>query len=86
MFSHLKKSDPEAARLISAETKRQQETIDLIASENIVSGSVREALGSSLTNKYSEGYAGKRYYAGNRVVDEVETLAKDRARFEKPDA
>ena len=80
MFSHLKKSDPEAARLISAETKRQQETIDLIASENIVSGSVREALGSSLTNKYSEGYAGKRYYAGNRVVDEVETLAKDRAR------
>ncbi|MEK7099078.1 MAG: serine hydroxymethyltransferase [Patescibacteria group bacterium] len=76
----LKKSDPEIERLIQAETRRQQETIDLIASENIASLAVREALGSALTNKYSEGYAGKRYYAGNAVIDEVETLAKERAR------
>ena len=79
-MSHLKKNDPEVARLIAAETKRQQETIDLIASENIASLAVREALGSALTNKYSEGYAGKRYYAGNSVIDEIEELAKARAR------
>lgn len=80
MTEFLKKSDSEIARLIAAETKRQQETIDLIASENIASLAVREALGSALTNKYSEGYAGKRYYAGNSVIDEIETLAKERAR------
>lgn len=80
MMNMLKKQDPEVARLIAAEAKRQEETIDLIASENIASLAVREALGSVLTNKYSEGYAGKRYYAGNRVIDDVETLAKERAR------
>ncbi len=76
----LKKSDQEIARLIAAETKRQQETLDLIPSENIASPAVLEALGSVLTNKYSEGYAGKRYYAGNRVIDEIESLAIARAR------
>lgn len=77
---YLKKIDPEIAKFILAETKRQQETLDLIPSENIVSGAVLEALGSPLTNKYSEGYAGKRYYAGNEVIDSVETLAQERAR------
>ncbi len=80
MKNVLEKSDPAAARLIAAEERRQQGTIDLIASENIASRAVREALGSALTNKYSEGYAGKRYYAGNSVIDEVEELAKARAR------
>lgn len=77
---HLKKTDPAVARLIAAETKRQNETIDLIASENIASLVVREALGSVLTNKYSEGYPKKRWYAGNAVIDEIEELAKARAR------
>ncbi len=80
MTSFLKKSDPEMARLIAVEARRQSETIDLIASENIASLAVREALGSVLTNKYSEGYPAKRYYAGNSVIDEVEELAKARAR------
>jgi len=80
MTNVLKKSDPEMAKLTAAEEKRQGETIDLIASENIASLAVREALGSALTNKYSEGYAGKRYYAGNSVIDEIEELAKARAR------
>lgn len=80
MVDYLKKSDAAVARLIAAETKRQSETIDLIASENIASYAVREALGSVLTNKYSEGYPSKRYYAGNAVIDEVEELAKTRAR------
>ena len=60
MLTHLKKTDPALAKLIAAETKRQQETLDLIPSENIVSPSVMEALGSPLTNKYSEGYPKKR--------------------------
>ena len=80
MPTYLKKSDPEIARLIAAETKRQQETLDLIPSENIASPAIMEALGSALTNKYSEGYAGKRYYAGNRVIDEIEALAIKRAK------
>ncbi len=79
-MKNLEKSDKEIARLIAAETKRQQETLDLIPSENIVSPAVREALGSELTNKYSEGYPGKRYYAGNGIVDEIELLAQERAR------
>lgn len=76
----LKKLDYQLARLISAEIKRQQWTLDLIPSENIVSRAVLEALGSPLTNKYSEGYPGKRYYGGNKVIDEVEVLAQERAR------
>lgn len=77
---YLKKSDSKLARLVEKEAKRQNETLDLIASENITSPAVREALGSELTNKYSEGYPGKRYYAGNAVVDEIETLTQERAR------
>lgn len=65
--------------LIKKEATRQLETIDLIASENFVSSDVREALGSVLTNKYSEGYPGKRYYPGNAYYDEIEELAKERA-------
>ncbi|MDP3727064.1 MAG: serine hydroxymethyltransferase, partial [bacterium] len=79
-ISHLKKQDRELWRLLNAESKRQAETIDLIPSENIVSPAVLEALGSELVNKYSEGYPGKRYYAGNAVADAVELLAQERAR------
>lgn len=79
-MKNLKKIDPQIEALIRLETKRQQETLDLIPSENIVSRAVREALGSPLTNKYSEGYPSKRYYAGNAVIDNVEVLAQERAR------
>jgi len=67
-------------KLIKAEIKRQEETLDLIPSENVVSKDVMTALGSELTNKYSEGYPGKRYYAGNSIIDEIEILAQERAR------
>ncbi len=80
MFSSIKKTDPELAKLVEEETKRQQHTLDLIPSENIVSPAVLEALGSALTNKYSEGYPKKRYYAGNAIVDDIEVLAQERAR------
>lgn len=79
-FDHLKKQDKELWRLVTAEAKRQAETIDLIPSENIASPAVLEVLGSELVNKYSEGYPGKRYYAGNAVADAVERLAQERAR------
>jgi glycine hydroxymethyltransferase len=72
-------TDPEVARLIHQELERQQTTLQLIASENFTSPAVLAASGSVLTNKYSEGYPGKRYYGGNRVIDEVENLARDRA-------
>ena len=71
--------DKKITDLIKKEAKRQKETIDLIASENFVSADVREALGSVLTNKYSEGYPGKRYYPGNVYYDEIEDIAKERA-------
>ncbi len=67
------------ASLIAREEKRQRSTVNLIASENIVSADVRAALGSVFTNKYSEGYPGRRYYGGNAVVDEMETLCQARA-------
>jgi glycine hydroxymethyltransferase len=73
-------SDPEVYRLIREETRRQAEGLELIASENFVSPAVLEALGSTLTNKYAEGYPGKRYYGGCEVVDQVEQLAIDRAK------
>ena len=73
-------SDPEVARLIGEEYERQVTTIQLIASENFTSPAVLAATGSVLTNKYSEGYPGARYYGGNRVIDEVEDLARDRAK------
>jgi len=73
-------SDPEVARLIGEEYERQVTTVQLIASENFTSPAVLAATGSVLTNKYSEGYPGARYYGGNRVIDEVEDLARDRAK------
>ncbi|WP_068876976.1 MULTISPECIES: serine hydroxymethyltransferase [unclassified Phenylobacterium] len=73
-------ADPAIAAILDGELKRQQEQIELIASENIVSKAVLEAQGSVLTNKYAEGYPGKRYYGGCEVVDEAETLAIERAK------
>jgi glycine hydroxymethyltransferase len=73
-------TDPAVAEILSAELKRQQDQIELIASENIVSKAVLQAQGSVLTNKYAEGYPGKRYYGGCEVVDEVERLAIERAK------
>jgi glycine hydroxymethyltransferase len=72
--------DPETARWIEAEARRQNEGIELIASENWVSRAVREAQGSVLTNKYAEGYPGRRYYGGCEFIDKVEQLAIDRAK------
>lgn len=76
----LKQHDPQIARLIEQELWRQQDHIELIASENIVSEAVLQAQGSVLTNKYAEGYAAHRYYHGCEVVDQVETLAIERAK------
>ncbi|MFG1925741.1 serine hydroxymethyltransferase [Cryptosporangium sp. NPDC048952] len=77
---HLAAEDPDVARLVEAEAQRQQDTIRLIASENYVSAAVLEATGSVFTNKYSEGYAGKRYYEGQQHVDPLEELAITRAK------
>ncbi|MBI1975343.1 MAG: serine hydroxymethyltransferase [Parcubacteria group bacterium] len=79
MYKKLQKFDPQLAKLVASEVKRQQLTIDLIPSENIVPLAMLEVIGSPLTNKYSEGYAGRRYYPGNTYYDEIEILAKDRA-------
>ncbi len=76
----IKNNDPVLAELIAKETKRQEQEIELIASENYASSDVMEAAGSVLTNKYSEGYPGKRYYAWNEVIDEIENLAISRAK------
>jgi len=76
----LQATDPQIAELIRRETRRQNDGIELIASENFVSPAVLEAMGSPLTNKYAEGLPGKRYYGGCEVVDEVEQLAIDRAK------
>jgi len=72
--------DPDLAKILAGELKRQQDQIELIASENIVSRAVLDAQGSVLTNKYAEGYPGKRYYGGCEVVDQIEQLAIDRAK------
>jgi glycine hydroxymethyltransferase len=72
--------DPDVARLLGAEAERQSTTLQLIASENFTSPAVLAATGSILTNKYAEGYPGRRYYGGNQVVDEVEELARQRAK------
>lgn len=77
---HVVKQDPEVAEILGAELARERGTIELIASENIVSPAVMEAMGSVLTNKYAEGYPGKRYYGGCEKVDLVEQLAIDRAK------
>jgi len=76
----LKEQDPEIHAIIEKEKKRQEEGLELIPSENLVSRAVLETMGSILTNKYSEGYPGKRYYGGNVHVDEAETLAIERAK------
>ncbi len=76
----LSETDPEIARLIELEIARQNEGLELIASENFVSPAVLEAMGSPLTNKYAEGLPGKRYYGGCEVVDQVEQLAIDRVK------
>jgi glycine hydroxymethyltransferase len=75
----LKESDPELEVMIRNEVGRQKEGVNLIASENFSSRSVREALGSVLSNKYSEGYPGNRYYGGNQYIDQVESLCQARA-------
>ena len=79
-MSFLEKVDPEVSRAIDLETHRQSEKIELIASENFVSEAVLEAQGSVMTNKYAEGYPGKRYYGGCEYVDIVESLAIDRCK------
>lgn len=71
--------DPQVKKLIETEKKRQKKVVNLIASENYVSRDVLEALGSELTNKYAEGYPGKRYYGGNEITDKIERLAIERA-------
>jgi glycine hydroxymethyltransferase len=78
-FTALVATDPELAEIVTREVERQNTTIQLIASENFTSLAVLAAQGSVLTNKYSEGYPGKRYYGGNYVVDDAEELARDRA-------
>jgi glycine hydroxymethyltransferase len=79
-YAALAATDPEIADVIGREVERQNTTIQLIASENFTSPAVLAAQGSVLTNKYSEGYPGKRYYGGNLVVDEAEDLARSRVR------
>ena len=79
-FDEIMKTDPEIADAIKAEMERQNSHIELIASENWVSKAVMAAMGSPLTNKYAEGYPGKRYYGGCQCVDVVEDLARERAK------
>src|SRR5881392_3327364 len=76
----LDRHDPQVAELIRKEYRRQSQTLELIPSENLASPAILEALGTLLTNKYSEGYPGRRYYGGCEVMDEIETLAQERAR------
>src|SRR5258708_7703702 len=80
-FRALDREDPEVADLIRKEYRRQSETLELIASENLTSPAILEALGTLLTNKYAEGYPGRRYYGGTgEVIDKIETLAVERAK------
>ncbi len=80
LYNHIKEQDPEVYGAIEGEEKREREGLELIPSENYVSLAVREALSSVLTNKYAEGYPGKRYYGGQTYTDEIETLAINRAK------
>ena len=77
---NLQKQDPEIAELIEQELQRRQDGLEMIPSENHTSLAVLETLGSLLTDKYSEGYPGKRYYPGNEVIDKIENLAIARAK------
>ncbi len=79
LYTEPNMKDKAIAKLIKQEKKRQKSIINLIASENFVSKDVLEALGSELTNKYAEGYSGKRYYGGNSITDKIETLCQERA-------
>jgi len=79
-YPFIEREDPEVFDAIAGEDKRQAEGLELIPSENYVSRAVKEAMASSLTNKYAEGYPGKRYYGGQEFTDEVETLAIERAK------
>src|SRR5271154_3406375 len=80
MSRPLAEVDPEIAALIQHETERQNSRLELIASENFTSEAILEAAGSTLTNKYAEGYPGRRYYGGCEYVDVIENLARDRAK------
>ena len=80
MARPLSEADPEIFDLIGKETERQHTHLELIASENFTSEAVLQATGSIFTNKYAEGYPGKRYYGGCEFTDEVETLARERAK------
>ena len=79
-YNYLAKADPEVPAAIKREVERQESKIEMIASENFVNYEVMEACGSALTNKYAEGYPGKRYYGGCEHVDEVENLAIERVK------
>ena len=78
-MSFLQTQDPELYELISQENNRQRTSLELIASENFTSPAVMECLGSQLTNKYSEGLPGARYYGGNEIIDKIETICINRA-------
>src|SRR3989338_10972756 len=80
MKKTLRKTDPEIYELIEAEAQSRRVGLEMIPSENHTSPAVLEVLGSILTDKYSEGYPGKRYYAGNEFIDKVENLARERAK------
>jgi glycine hydroxymethyltransferase len=79
-YKNLSTQDPDAFAIVEKEMKRQIEEMEMIASENYVSRAVLEAMGTVLTNKYSEGFPGHRYYGGNQVIDEIENLAIERAK------
>src|ERR1700746_2453329 len=79
MHKALREVDPEIAGLVEKEEQRQREKIRLIPSENYTSAAVLDACGTVLQNKYSEGYPGKRYYEGQQYIDQIETIARDRA-------
>ena len=79
-FTHISKQDTDVAEILNGEEAREREGLELIPSENYVSAAVKEAMASSLTNKYAEGYPGKRYYGGQEFTDKIELLAIDRAK------
>jgi glycine hydroxymethyltransferase len=79
-MKNLQKTDPEIFELVASEETRQKDTLQMIPSENYASSAVLQASGTVLTNKYSEGYVGKRYYEGQEFIDEVERLAIERAK------
>lgn len=79
IFKSLEDSDPQLASFLKEECQRQEEGLELIASENYTSRAVLDCLGSCLTNKYSEGQIGQRYYGGTEVIDKIEKVCKERA-------